>query len=96
MSLVSGGRKRNSASGIYVAAIVGVTDIDPFVLNRRGGRPGCRPARSPPRSCRASSTIFSKPLRRRVLGGRATIFSAAVLVLLAVARVIIAMTVGSG
>ena len=87
-------------SGIYtLAAIVGVTDIDPFVLNlAQGGTTGMsNSALAAAILIAASSNNILKALYAAVFaGGRATIFSAAVLVLLAVAGVIIAMTIGGG
>ena len=85
-------------SGIYsLAAVVGVTDIDPFVLNlAQGGTSGL------PESALAaailiaasSNNILKAAYAAFFAGGRATATSAGVLVLLAVAGVAIAMAVG--
>ena len=85
-------------SGIYsLAAVVGVTDIDPFVLNlAQGGTSGL------PESALAaailiaasSNNILKAAYGAFFAGGRATATSAGVLVLLAVAGVVIAMAVG--
>jgi len=87
-------------SGVYsLAAIIGFTDIDPFVLNlAQGGTTGMsNSALAAAILIAASSNNILKALYAAVFaGGRATIFSAAVLVLLAVAGVIIAMTIGGG
>jgi uncharacterized membrane protein (DUF4010 family) len=101
VSLVSNWAKTEfGTSGIYtLAAIVGVTDIDPFVLNlAQGGTTGMsNSALAAAILIAASSNNILKALYAAVFaGGRATIFSAAVLVLLAVAGVIIAMIMGSG
>jgi uncharacterized membrane protein (DUF4010 family) len=100
VSLVSNWAKTEfGTSGIYtLAAIVGVTDIDPFVLNlAQGGTTGMsNSALAAAILIAASSNNILKALYAAVFaGGRATIFSAAVLVLLAVAGVIIARTIGS-
>jgi uncharacterized membrane protein (DUF4010 family) len=99
VSLVSNWAKAQfGASGIYtLAAIVGVTDIDPFVLNlAQGGTTGMsNGALAAAILIAASSNNILKALYAAAFaGGRATIFSAAVLVLLAVAGVIIAMIIG--
>ena len=101
VSLVSNWAKAEfGTSGIYtLAAIVGVTDIDPFVLNlAQGGTTGMsNTALAAAILIAASSNNILKAIYAAVFaGGRATIFSAAVLVVLAVAGVIIAMTIGSG
>jgi uncharacterized membrane protein (DUF4010 family) len=101
VSLVSNWAKAEfGTSGIYtLAAIVGVTDIDPFVLNlAQGGTTGMsNGALAAAILIAASSNNILKALYAAVFaGGRATMFSAAVLVLLAVAGVIIAMTIGGG
>jgi uncharacterized membrane protein (DUF4010 family) len=85
-------------SGIYsLAAVVGVTDIDPFVLNlAQGGTSGL------PESALAaavliaasSNNILKAAYAAFFAGGRATATSAGVLVLLAVAGIAIAMAVG--
>jgi uncharacterized membrane protein (DUF4010 family) len=82
-------------SGIYsLAAVVGITDIDPFVLNlAQGGTSGM------PNSALAAAILIaasSNNVLKAVYaaffaGGRATAGSAAVLVLLAVAGVAFAM-----
>jgi uncharacterized membrane protein (DUF4010 family) len=100
VSLVSNWAKTEfGTSGIYaLAAIVGVTDIDPFVLNlAQGGTTGMsNGALAAAILIAASSNNILKALYAAAFaGGRATIFSAAVLVLLAVAGVIIAMIIGS-
>jgi uncharacterized membrane protein (DUF4010 family) len=85
-------------SGIYsLAAIVGVTDIDPFVLNlAQGGTTGV-----PQRAIAAailiaasSNNILKAAYAAFFAGGRATAASAAVLMLLAVAGVGIALIMG--
>ena len=101
VSLVSNWAKTEfGTSGIYtLAAIVGVTDIDPFVLNlAQGGTTGMsNSALAAAILIAASSNNILKALYAAAFaGGRATIFSATVLVLLAVAGVIIAMTIGGG
>ena len=101
VSLVSNWAKAEfGTSGIYtLAAIVGVTDIDPFVLNlAQGGTTGMsNGALAAAILIAASSNNILKAIYAAAFaGGRATIFSAAVLVVLAVAGVIIAMTIGSG
>ena len=100
VSLVSNWAKTEfGTSGIYaLAAIVGVTDIDPFVLNlAQGGTTGMsNGALAAAILIAASSNNILKALYAAAFaGGRATIFSAAVLVLLAVAGVIISMIIGS-
>jgi uncharacterized membrane protein (DUF4010 family) len=101
VSLVSNWAKAEfGTSGIYtLAAIVGVTDIDPFVLNlAQGGTTGMsNGALAAAILIAASSNNILKALYAAAFaGGGATIFSAAVLVLLAVAGVVIAMTIGGG
>jgi uncharacterized membrane protein (DUF4010 family) len=101
VSLVSNWAKAEfGTSGIYtLAAIVGVTDIDPFVLNlAQGGTTGMsNGALAAAILIAASSNNILKAIYAAAFaGGRATIISAAVLVVLAVAGVIIAMTIGSG
>lgn len=85
-------------SGIYtLAAIVGVTDIDPFVLNlAQGGTSGMsNSALAAAILVAASSNNILKALYAAFFaGGRATAASAAVLVLLAAAGVGIAVVVG--
>ena len=87
------------AAGIYtLAAIVGVTDIDPFVLNlAQGGTSGMsESALAAAILIAASSNNILKALYAAVFaGGRATVVSAAVLVLLAAAGVAIAVGLGS-
>ncbi len=84
-------------SGIYtLAAIVGVTDIDPFVLNlAQGGTTGMsESALAAAVLIAASSNNILKALYAAFFaGGRATAISAAVLVLLAAAGVGIAFVV---
>ncbi len=89
------GPKRNSVPpGIYtLAAIVGVTDIDPFVLNlAQGGTAGMsNSALAAAILIAASSNNILKAVYAAFFGGgRATAVSAAVLVLLAIAGAIIA------
>ncbi len=85
------------ASGIYtLAAIVGVTDIDPFVLNlAQGGTTGMsESALAAAVLIAASSNNILKALYAAFFaGGRATAISAAVLVLLAAAGVGIAFVI---
>jgi uncharacterized membrane protein (DUF4010 family) len=85
-------------SGIYtLAAIVGVTDIDPFVLNlAQGGTAGMsNSALTAAILIATSSNNVLKALYAAFFaGGRATAASAAVLVLLAIAGAIIAVVVG--
>jgi uncharacterized membrane protein (DUF4010 family) len=99
VSLVSNWAKANfGTSGIYaLAAIVGVTDIDPFVLNlAQGGTSGVpESALAAAILIAASSNNILKALYAAFFaGGRATAASAAVLVLLAGAGVIIAVVNG--
>ncbi|MGO9048984.1 MAG: MgtC/SapB family protein [Xanthobacteraceae bacterium] len=85
-------------SGIYsLAAVVGVTDIDPFVLNlAQGGASGM------PNSALAaailiaasSNNILKAVYAASFAGGRATAGSAAALVFLAIAGVAIAIATG--
>jgi uncharacterized membrane protein (DUF4010 family) len=101
VSVVSNWAKAEfGTSGIYtLAAIVGVTDIDPFVLNlAQGGTTGMsNGVLAAAILIAASSNNILKALYAAVFaGGRATIFSALVLVLLAVAGLVIAMTTGGG
>jgi uncharacterized membrane protein (DUF4010 family) len=81
-------------SGIYaLAAIVGVTDIDPFVLNlAQGGTAGMsNGALAAAILIAASSNNILKAVYAAFFGGgRATAVSAAVLVLLAIAGAVIA------
>src|SRR5271166_1111111 len=85
-------------SGIYaLAAIVGVTDIDPFVLNlAQGGTAGMsNSALAAAILIAASSNNILKALYAAFFaGGRATAVSAAVLVLLAIAGCAIAAVMG--
>jgi uncharacterized membrane protein (DUF4010 family) len=85
-------------SGVYtLAAIVGVTDIDPFVLNlAQGGTSGMpHSALSGAILIAASSNNILKALYAAFFaGGRATFGSAAALALLAVAGIVIAITSG--
>jgi uncharacterized membrane protein (DUF4010 family) len=86
------------ASGIYtLAAIVGVTDIDPFVLNlAQGGTAGV------PESVLAAAILIAASSNNILkafyaacfAGGRTTAASAAALVFLAVAGVLIAILTG--
>jgi uncharacterized membrane protein (DUF4010 family) len=100
VSLVSNWAKAQfGATGIYtLAAIVGVTDIDPFVLNlAQGGTSGMsESALAAAILIAASSNNILKALYAGVFaGGRATFVSAAVLVLLAAAGVAIAVGLGN-
>ena len=85
-------------SGIYaLAAIVGVTDIDPFVLNlAQGGTGGMsNDALAAAILIATSSNNILKALYAAFFaGGRATAASAAILVLLAVAGCAIAAVMG--
>jgi len=87
------------ASGIYtLAAIVGVTDIDPFVLNlAQGGTTGMsNSALAAAILIAASSNNILKALYAAFFaGGRATAISAAMLVLLAAAGVGAAFIIAS-
>ena len=93
-----GQKTQFGASGIYgLAAIVGVTDIDPFVLNlAQGGTTGMSVnALAAAILIAASSNNILKALYAAFFaGGRATAVSAAVLVLLAVAGCAIAAVMG--
>jgi uncharacterized membrane protein (DUF4010 family) len=84
-------------SGIYsLAAIVGVTDIDPFVLNlAQGGTAGMsNSALAAAILIAASSNNILKAVYAAFFGGgRATAVSAAVLVVLAVGGVVIAAAI---
>ena len=84
--------------GIYaLAAIVGVTDIDPFVLNlAQGGTSGMSDSALAAAILIAASSnnILKAAYAAFFAGGRATAGSAAVLVLLAIAGVAIALTSG--
>ncbi|MBV1698248.1 MAG: DUF4010 domain-containing protein [Hyphomicrobiales bacterium] len=98
VSLVSNWAKAQfGASGIYtLAAIVGVTDIDPFVLNlAQGGTTGLsNNALAAAILIAASSNNILKALYAAFFaGGRATAISAAILVLLAFAGVGAALVV---
>ncbi len=96
VSLVSNWAKAQfGTAGIYtLAAIVGVTDIDPFVLNlAQGGTSGMSDsALAAAILIAASSNNVLKALYAGAFaGGRATAMSAAVLVLLAAAGIAIAV-----
>ncbi|MGA7956655.1 MAG: DUF4010 domain-containing protein, partial [Xanthobacteraceae bacterium] len=82
-------------SGIYgLAAIVGVTDIDPFVLNLAQGGVGGLPAAELAAAiliAAASNNVLKAVYAASFAGGKATAGSAAALVLLAVAGVAIAI-----
>jgi uncharacterized membrane protein (DUF4010 family) len=86
------------ASGIYaLAAIVGVTDIDPFVLNlAQGGTAGLpEPALASAILIAASSNNILKALYAASFAGRRTTAASAVaLVVLAIAGVAIAIATG--
>lgn len=99
VSLVSNWAKAQfGTSGIYsLAAIVGVTDIDPFVLNlAQGGTPGMSNSAMAAAILIAASSnnILKAAYAAFFAGGRATAGSAAVLVLLALAGVAIAVVIG--
>jgi uncharacterized membrane protein (DUF4010 family) len=85
-------------SGIYtLAAIVGVTDIDPFVLNlAQGGTAGMsdRALAAAILIAASSNNILKALYATFFAGGRATAASAVVLVLLAAAGVAIAAVMG--
>jgi uncharacterized membrane protein (DUF4010 family) len=96
VSLVSNWAKTEfGTSGIYaLAAIVGVTDIDPFVLNlAQGGTAGLsESALAAAILIAASSNNVLKALYAAFFaGGRATAASAIILVLLAAAGVVFAL-----
>ena len=96
MSFVSNWAKAEfGTSGIYtLAAIVGVTDIDPFVLNlAQGGTTGMsNTALAAAILIAASSNNVLKALYAAFFaGGRATAASAIVLVLLAATGVVFAV-----
>jgi uncharacterized membrane protein (DUF4010 family) len=82
-------------SGIYgLAAIVGVTDIDPFVLNLAQGGVGGLPAAELAAAiliAAASNNVLKAVYAASFAGGKATAGSAAALVLLAAAGVAIAI-----
>ena len=99
VSLVSNWAKAEfGKSGIYtLAAIVGVTDIDPFVLNlAQGGTSGLsNGAIAAAILIAASSNNILKALYAAAFaGGRNTTVSAAVLAVLAAAGVIMALLIG--
>jgi uncharacterized membrane protein (DUF4010 family) len=99
ISLVSNWAKAHfGTSGIYtLAAIVGVTDIDPFVLNlAQGGTTGMTDSALAAAILIAASSnnVLKAAYAAFFAGGRATAASAAVLVLLAVAGVAIAAVMG--
>jgi uncharacterized membrane protein (DUF4010 family) len=85
-------------SGIYsLAVVVGITDIDPFVINlAQGGIPGMpdNVLAAAILIAASSNNILKAAYAAFFGGGRATAGSAAVLVLLAVAGVAIAVTTG--
>jgi uncharacterized membrane protein (DUF4010 family) len=87
------------ASGIYsLAAIVGVTDIDPFVLNlAQGGTTGMSNTALAAAILIAASSnnVLKAAYAAFFAGGRATAMSAVVLVLLAVAGVGAAAVIGA-
>ena len=92
------GEAQFGASGIYIlAAIVGVTDIDPFVLNlAQGGTSGMsNNALAAAILIAASSNNVLKAIYAAVFGGgRATAASAVVLMALAAAGIAIAAVMG--
>ena len=85
-------------SGIYtLAAIVGVTDIDPFVLNlAQGGTTGVaeNALAAAILIAASSNNVLKAAYAAFFAGGRATAGSAAVLVLLAAAGVLLAVWMG--
>jgi uncharacterized membrane protein (DUF4010 family) len=86
------------ASGIYtLAAIVGVTDIDPFVLNlAQGGTAGMsnNGLAAAILIAASSNNVLKAAYAAFFAGGRATAVSAAVLIVLAIAGVGIAVVMG--
>jgi uncharacterized membrane protein (DUF4010 family) len=99
VSLISNWAKAQfGTSGIYtLAAIVGVTDIDPFVLNlAQGGTAGLsvNALASAVLIAASSNNILKAGYAAFFAGGRATAASAAVLVALAAAGVAIAAVTG--
>ena len=98
ISLVSNWAKAHfGTGGIYtLAAIVGVTDIDPFVLNlAQGGTAGMTDSALAAAILIAASSnnILKAAYAVFFGGGRATAASAGVLVLLAVAGVAVAAVI---
>ena len=98
VSLVSAVAKAHfGISGIYgLAAIVGVTDIDPFVLNlAQGGVSGVADAQLAAAILIAASSnnVLKAIYAASFAGGKTTAGSAAALLLLAVAGVAIAMAI---
>jgi uncharacterized membrane protein (DUF4010 family) len=92
VSLVSNWAKAEfGTSGIYtLAAVVGVTDIDPFVLNlAQGGTSGMsdNALAAAILIAASSNNVLKAAYAAFFAGGRATAVSAAVLLLLAVAGV---------
>jgi len=85
-------------SGIYaLAAIVGVTDIDPFVLNLAQGGASAMPNSALAAAvviAASSNNVLKAAYAAFFAGGRATAGSAAVLLLLAVAGVVFAQATG--
>ena len=90
---------RFGVSGIYwLAAVIGITDIDPFVLNlAQGGASGVSDRRWPLRSSSPHRPTISsrRPMRLCFAGGRATARSAAALVFLAILGLAMAVLMGS-
>jgi uncharacterized membrane protein (DUF4010 family) len=86
------------SAGIYsLAAIVGVTDIDPFVLNLAQGGASGMPDNALAAAiliAASSNNILKAAYAAFFAGGRATAASAVVLVLLAIAGVVIAIPLG--
>jgi uncharacterized membrane protein (DUF4010 family) len=89
--------KEFGVTGIYsLAAIVGISDIDPFVLNlAQGGLTGVSASALVGAILIAASSnnILKAFYAAFFAGGRATAASAAALVVLAAAGVVIALTV---
>jgi uncharacterized membrane protein (DUF4010 family) len=85
-------------SGIYsLAAVVGITDIDPFVLNLAQGGTSAMPNSALAAAiliAASSNNILKAVYAAGFAGGRATAGSAAALVLLAAAGLAIAVPTG--
>jgi len=85
-------------SGLYsLAAVVGITDIDPFVLNLAQGGASNMPESALAAAiliAASSNNILKAVYAAFFAGGRATAASAAVLVLLAIAGVAVAVATG--
>jgi uncharacterized membrane protein (DUF4010 family) len=92
-------KARFGTSGIYaLAAIVGVTDIDPFVLNlAQGGTSGVsnNALAAAILIAASSNNVLKAAYAAFFAGGRATALSAALLLLLAAAGVVIAIAISA-